>query len=171
MKVKVLIPFSVPTENGIYSPHKGEVIEFNDDEAAAKYITEGIFEEYTDYNPNYTQTITGTAAAPFGDVDFDTLALALKDGNASATMVCDASALGEGNITGFLHSTGNSITMDGANITSVASEAYMAQWIYATTLSNFYTEKDGVIADVKEYASAIPTTLTIYWHPMPGGEE
>lgn len=121
-------------------------------------------------NPNYTQTITGTAAAPFGDVDFDTLRTAIYGRNATAFIVADGSAIGATTIRQYLTASDTLVGANGAGLSESTSVAYEIGWS-SSGLSAFLMENNGTVTDVSSYASAIPTTLTIYWHPLLGEGE
>ncbi len=137
-------------------------------------------------NPNRVQTITGTLADPWGDVGFDALyeALPLYNNdnsivvrNATAIMLIDGTELGMGVAKLPLHSVIDSnstefIIGDGFSFVTAGFLACESGWerdglysayvISGSSQDNSYTD-----TDVKEYASLIPTTLTIIWHPLP----
>lgn len=136
-------------------------------------------------NPNRVQTITGTLAEPWGDVGFDALFEALPlyhddttttARNATAIIRIDGTSLGMGSAKLPLHSyeSGLSDFIYGDGIAILAKGFLAAEggWkkdgiceanIYTGSSQDWtYTE-----TDIEAYASAIPTTLTIIWHPLP----
>ena len=141
-------------------------------------------------NPNSVQVITGTALNPFGDMsaaDVSYLQLCVTEGNATAFLDIDASLIQEdAHIQGYLYATGAGEQL----IFSVVDESadhihsFGLDWIiyyeasaatsYELYESSYliYDKDEGVatLQDVSAYLSLLPTTLTIYWHPMPEGE-
>lgn len=116
-------------------------------------------------NANRVETVTGTVADMFGDVDVATLKSALESKGASVYLTADASALGMSTIIGDLR---YGLVAEGATVTSNSVLAYSAIWNDDGTLSSFYMTTDGTtFTDVSPYASLITTTLTIVWHPLP----
>lgn len=111
------------------------------------------------------ETIEGTVADMFGDVDVATLKTALNSMGASAYLTADASALGMSTIVSDLR---YGLVAEGATVTSDSVMAYAAVWADDGTLSSFYMTTDGTtITDISPYASMITTELTIVWHPLP----
>jgi len=127
------------------------------------------------YTPNSVQTISGKANAPFGSVDLSKLASAIANGDASADYIIDASIISAGSITGRLGATSEAFVANGATITSNTATAYATGWNLSGVLQYDYLLNGGSIVDISAYAGSMPTTLTIYWHPMPsssaGGSE
>lgn len=136
-------------------------------------------------NPNSVQVIEGTLAEPWGDVGFDALYEALPfyndDGtiiarNATAIIKLDGANLGMGTAILPLHSTktesNDFIVGDGFNTASGGFLAATGIWnedgVYEADVYQGSVQ-DGAYVDtnVKAYASLIPTTLTIIWHPLP----
>ena len=116
-------------------------------------------------NANKVETVTGTVADMFGDVDVATLKSALESKGASVYLTADASALGMSTIIGDLR---YGLVAEGATVTSDSVLAYTAIWNVDGTLSSFYMTTDGTtFTDISPYASLITTTLTIVWHPLP----
>lgn len=136
-------------------------------------------------NPNRVQTITGTLDDPWGDVGFDALFEALPHyndddtitaRNATAIIKIDGTALGMGSAKLPLRSYDGGlrkfINGDGISTWDYGFLAAVSSWekdgIYE---ANIYTgsSQDWTYTktDVEEYASVIPTTLTIIWHPLP----
>lgn len=124
-------------------------------------------------NPNRVQTITGTLADPWGDLDYQELFDALSNNNASCRLVADLTALGMPNIETLLYANENedapSAYSSGAVIgSSEIYECYQAIWHYVDgDLVRFGAVLSGVYQNLLSYASAIPTTITIIWHPLP----
>lgn len=122
-------------------------------------------------NPNQKQVVTGTAANPFGNVDVTELKSAMMTGGASATIFMDTSQL-----------VGRSYTVPFDTPTSAtafltASSAYVDTAFDSVHALYGVWEDDGSIyalasftnghaVDGTEYASMIPTVLTIIWHPL-----
>lgn len=121
-------------------------------------------------NPNRVQTITGTAENPWGDVDAQELAVAMKEGNASATMKFTSPG---GAYEQTLYTTGLNgyIALEGCSINGVEALGYQAVWDSdtgaLTRLFQFDSTNTPQITDLGAYASLITTTLTIIWHPLP----
>lgn len=118
-------------------------------------------------NPNTVQTITGTLANPFGSVDADTLGPALDSMNASATFVADASALGAGTVIARLGGNSDTIWGNGASFDiSDSVSAFGLTWVSSGSLVFAKMFSGGNVIDISTYASMIPTTLTVVWHPL-----
>lgn len=127
-------------------------------------------------NPNRVQTITGTLANPFTDwtkAEYDEFIGAYSDGNASASMTVDATEIGYVEASLVLAPFYNEpffldayIEADG-DVTAI-SVSYLGNFEETPLLSEAkgYTTAGGVV-DLAEYASILPTTLTIIWHPLP----
>lgn len=125
-------------------------------------------------NPNSVQVITGTLANPFGDVNLAELITAFNTGGASIFIAIDATVIGQGVFPdapmNWTSDYGLSITGVTGN-TSELLRAALINWssIDGTlTYAVMYTGASGT--DIESYASQMPTTLTIYWHPMPETE-
>lgn len=126
-------------------------------------------------NPNSIQTITGNFNNPFGSIDKARLAEAIVLHNASAKIFFDTSALGvPGIYSQWLSADGDyNFYLNGAEIYAELSnsQAYSVVWTessgYSLVLANMLM--GGVITETINYADYIPTTLEIYWHPMPSG--
>lgn len=128
-------------------------------------------------NPNSVQVITGTLANPWGEeysrAPFEAMIL----GNANAMITIDLSELGAFEITApvYLFGTGQDavIVSSGAVMGAGASvaNAYTINWnVVSGALIYAGINTDGEGTDIASIASQIPTTLTIYWHPMPEAE-
>ena len=128
-------------------------------------------------NPNSVQVITGTLDNPFGDVNLTELENAINNSSASFIMELDLSILAI--------STPAPLASSPIQLVSpyiVASQfriddngeltnAIYASWNSSNReLHSAWANYGGAINDMCDYASQIPTTLTIYWHPMPEAE-
>lgn len=124
-------------------------------------------------NPNWIETVTGTAAAILpGWSEEQVMELMEKlylQGNATAYLSMDCEALGLGTITQPLITDGSSLCVQGFELDGSGNRgdcAYFglaenAPLIYAVMMTN------GETTDITQYASAIPTSLKIIWHQMP----
>lgn len=123
-------------------------------------------------NPNQQQVVTGTAANPFGNVDVSKLKSAMMAGGASATIFMDTSQLvgtsytipfdTPTSATGFL--TVSSAYVDTAHD---SVRAVYGSWKDDGSIYVLASFTNGHAVDAKEYASMIPTSLVINWHPLP----
>ena len=128
-------------------------------------------------NPNYVQTITGTAANPWGGIAKE-LHTAMVNGDASAniTFVMGQQTLQVplvNNIgtAGFIIRYGNYFPSAG-NIFE-----FYATWFFDDDTSDIIRLYDAYViegsdgsytyTDYKNMTSMIQTTLTIVWHPLP----
>lgn len=138
-------------------------------------------------NPNRVQTITGTLANPWANVSIDeykSFCEALEDNGANAIIEVKASALGLPN-TNFRDFLPYDIGTDYylqifKGDAQVNGTARAISFIYSI-MNNVvalnqahYGEFEvtdgsgsGSVTDLSQYASLIPTTLTIIWHPLP----
>lgn len=126
-------------------------------------------------NPNRVQTITGTAANPFGDV-FDDLMEGINNNTASATLSLDGSALGEGTyLAPVFLSNYNELQVTLIAITNLMTGStigLVGDWndgglVLLCKITTDGGEGTSSNTSLYEYASLIPTTLTIIWHPLP----
>lgn len=116
-----------------------------------------------------TEQIKGTVSNPFGDgALFHKLLDGLSSGNASAEIIADASALGQGTIRGQLGAYNEYIRIEGCSLgSSIAnSEAYEVGY-NEHGLVDYSMLMNGEVVDLMEYADQIPTILNITWHPVP----
>ena len=139
-------------------------------------------------NPNSVQTIVGTLANPWGDMsadDFIAFGEALHNNNANAIIEMDGTALGMGvanfrdfylsnsdPTTYWVHINGGTAVTDGVGIVATVSYYnYNNEIALASAIVGSYTcdVGEGTIntQSVFSYASLVPTTLTIIWHPLP----
>lgn len=126
-------------------------------------------------NPNSVQTITGTLADPFGTMsneEFYSFCNAYYTGAASALLVIDGSGLGADDITLSLDPRYNEPTFCSSYISSDTVNCGYVSYFGNRSFSPFlesakgYTT-DGGIVEYEQYATLLPTTLTIIWHPLP----
>lgn len=123
-------------------------------------------------NPNYVQTITATAENPFGNVDVSKLKSAMMAGGASATIFMDTSQLvGRSYTIPFDTPTSPTgfLTVSSAYVDTVSDSvnAVNGSWKDDGSIYVLASFTNGHAVDAKEYASMIPTSLVINWHPMP----
>lgn len=125
-------------------------------------------------SPNTVETITGTVANPWGDTDTEVLQAAVENGNATAIISCDATAIGYGTFSAILSPFNTNylefIAIYGANHS-------VSGWIsisltYSITngaLNRAYVLAGGAseVTGLTDYAAYVTTVLTIYHHPMP----
>ena len=128
-------------------------------------------------NPNSVQVITGTLDAPWGDVDLTELASAVYSSNASFVMELDLSILGITTPVEIASSPVQLTSNLAASLFRVNDSGELANAIYVSwvltagnELHSAWANYGGAITRMTDYASQIPTTLTIYWHPMPEAE-
>lgn len=118
-------------------------------------------------NPNTVQTVTGTMANPWGDVDFEAIRAALATGNASATMDIQSDVLNI-HATLFLTADVNNITASCGYVDTTNYYAFTGIFPIGGTAPTLYLySKNAGYVDGSAYASIINSTLTITWHPMP----
>lgn len=116
-------------------------------------------------NPNTEQTVTGTLANPWGDIDPVELASAIGTRDADVSITIDASALGAGTVGGRLGATDH-MYVTGANLTD-GTTAYEVIWWSDGVLSSAKMLSGGQVVDISQYATALPTTIYVVWHPLP----
>ena len=120
-------------------------------------------------NSNSIQVITGTADSIFADVDYSKLCQAIYNNNATALCESDGSVLGAG-VTKFYFKCNNSSELyaDGGSVGSLdnITMAFYVGFDSSGTLANYKMGQNGTVTDLISYASLIPTTLTIIWHPI-----
>lgn len=116
-------------------------------------------------NPNTEQTVTGTLANPWGDVDPVELASAIGTRDADASIVIDASALGAGTVGGRLGAT-DRLYVNGANLVD-GTMAYDVIWGPDGTLYDAKMLSGGQVVYISQYATMLPTTIIVIWHPLP----
>lgn len=124
-------------------------------------------------NPNSVETITGTVANPWGDVDPAELGSEILNNNATAIMTITTE---DGTITApmliiFIDELDYS-SFSVANINVGSDYGNAAQIMYA--YKNLIKAKSAIfgggtvtVTDLLEVASQIPTTLMIIHHPLP----
>ena len=119
-------------------------------------------------NPNSVVTVTGTLDAPFGDLDWATLKAGLLSLNLSMYMTIDASVLGVIDPVPLTCETPScnfciiATTGSDGSVTCVkvvydeTGELTVADYIDLESYTN-----------ITPYASLLPTTLTVIYHPLP----
>lgn len=127
---------------------------------------------------NYKQVITGTLGNPFGDYTPVSIGRAIYNGGLSGIIDIDASALGvtnpiimplsfaandptdiEGSIYGVMASSAEFQSRQGQPI-GILNAAQLL-WLTSNEFSGYM---DGQYFNLP---STLPTTVTLYWHPMP----
>lgn len=129
-------------------------------------------------NPNRSETYTGTLYDPWGDysvAELATLYDEISARNASMILVLDASALGITQPVPLLMGA-YSNTFEGAaasgSLESLSAAIIVAYSKISGELDFCVTyASDGTGTDISAYASQLPTTFTIYWHPMTEDEK
>lgn len=126
-----------------------------------------------DGNPNSVEMVEGTLANPWGDAfdDFKEAAMTNIYG-VSAELAVDATAMGMGTV--YLNWDRNSsggTQFSSATLDATLADGRAARVLYTgldgTTLNRALILMGGSIVDMSTYASALPTTLTIVYHPLP----
>lgn len=114
------------------------------------------------------QTVTGTLANPFGSVDVANLGSALASMNATAYFEADASALGAETVSARLGGNATEIWGSGAIFDALGSSvtAFGLNWDLNGNLTFAKMLNNGNVIDISTFASIIPTTTTIMWHPL-----
>lgn len=140
-------------------------------------------------NPNSVQVITGTLDNPWGvagvgEVNPDTLVAALNSNNANAIVEVNGTTLGFGIVNCSVEPLDDHFHITACNVKDDSASAFEALYDYteADTMHDWSLIMANAlilraddyptasITNLDEYASTIPTTLTIYWHPMPEAE-
>lgn len=119
-------------------------------------------------NPNSMQTINATLENPWGTNELASQYMtAYANGDVDAVLEFDATALGFG----VLNNPIDTSTIEGCSVDGVSSLAYSISFSYASDtagdLLGAFVVQNGNITDVYQYANLVPSTLTIFWHPMP----
>ena len=115
-------------------------------------------------NPNSVQTITGTAANPWGDVDYAELAEAISNNNASATIGYE---LGD-TILYPRPMVANSSSLWASMLNSGADGGWTAFYNSSGAITSLKALVSGSPVDYISYAPFVTSTLTIIWHPLTG---
>lgn len=119
-------------------------------------------------NPNTKQTVTGTLANPWGNIDIDALATALTNKNATAYIDIDASALSAGTISSkpSVSTEEHNIYITGSNIEDNNVSAYNITWSPTGVLLIANMFMGGNVTSILSYKDNITTSLTVVWHPL-----
>ena len=122
-------------------------------------------------NPNYVETIEGTLANPFGDINPMTLSEELTSFNASAELIVDARALVQDFV--YLQASYRApqdrlwFYSVGAISETNTSAVGVTYWVNG----DFYEAaalNAGQYMNIGPYASSLPTLLRIIHHPLVG---
>ena len=119
-------------------------------------------------NPNSIQVVTGTADSIFADVDYSKLCQAVYNKNATVYCECDGSVLGAGIIKTYFKSDEIILYADGGSVSAAnnMTQAFEISYSSNGTLDFYLMGQNSTITNLISYASQIPTTLTIIWHPV-----
>lgn len=150
---------------------KEKVIEYvmNSPHNTNRAVLEGLLDDIGEDNPNEVQIINSTADNPFNTIDVSVFKTQLENYGASAIMTFDASAFGTGNISAPVESKGVYITINGGHTREGDDEffsGFVIDYNPNGTLKTMQFYNNGTLSDMSAYASTIPTTLTIVWHPL-----
>ena len=157
-----LVPLTI-TENGTYNPPAGK---------GFGTVTAEV------PNPNSVETITGTLANPWGTMESQEISALFADlanGDASAIITVDASAIGSGStscalisVENFCIASGLAVddTQTGSGFRAIWSSTYLAA-AYVVSISG----SNCSVIELDEYASILPTSTQIFRHPMPTSTE
>lgn len=119
-------------------------------------------------NPNRVQVITGTVGHPWGDFTNDEISelqIALSNGNASAVLTFTDN---ENEYSNILYSASpDDVAIFGFCKPAIDAVLELMLAPYNTGLSGaLYFDSSGE-RDFSENIVNVPSTITIYWHPMP----
>ena len=123
-------------------------------------------------NPNYVETIEGTMANPWGNIDFETIANKCLSNDATMYLFVHGEEAGRSDIELSLQRAG----MGSGEIPFGATRGNSLEGlggalaIYDGSTGNAIVttiEIGGTVTDLSETAEQIPTTLTIVHHPLP----
>lgn len=123
-------------------------------------------------NPNYVETITGTLANPWGDIDLSDLVTKIPE-LANIEMVADTPNFGLFKVIAFYSDTSVSYLIgQQGSIEGSAILVGEARWDIETgnlTSCKLFsgTETGGVFFDLLPIANYSPSTTKIYYHPLP----
>ena len=129
-------------------------------------------------NPNSVQVIHGTAEYPFGDeITGQEFVTAIINGNASATIVYDGTAIGITGLADYICPVTSLMSsyivsmyvLPGDNAISVGAFSAISEDgdTHKWHAQSLYMYNNGEQIDMTNYRSLITTTTTVYWHPMP----
>ena len=121
-------------------------------------------------NPNRIQTIQGTLAEPFGDVDTDELLEALQANEATVQVYTMLSINGSSyQFMGYIHPSSLSLIFDSCNFfESTLNAVIHTVWgtNYQGRLLNAVLKEGETSTSLMEAADEIETEIIIIWHPM-----
>lgn len=117
-------------------------------------------------NPNTQQTITGTVANPWGNVNYDKLAAALYSEDAHATIAFEFNGTYAKVL---LTSTGSNVYGSAATMGGDVASSLSVVLTWSTTGEIFFAKviMGGQLQDLISYTPGLSSSLNIYWHPMP----
>ena len=138
-------------------------------------------------NPNRVDVIQGTLANPFGSMTPDEVASLQADlrfGGASAILEVDGTPIGAALFSAaiFAYGAGEEIGAFLSFVEPTDVSCFAANWtiIFGDSGAESYslddaayisgTSEELTYSPLNAYASSLPTTLTIYWHPMPDSD-
>ena len=122
-------------------------------------------------NPNYVETITGTLAEPWGNVNYASLIDGINDGSITAEII--ASIPNGPSLDFALRVSSDNAALRGSGAfynvsdTVTLNEAFAVSWYPNATLGYAVITQGGVDMNITEYAALAITTLTIIHHPLP----
>ncbi len=120
-------------------------------------------------NPNFVETITGTMADPWGELDYAELVQDVGNNDATATL-----AVPSMNLVAYLISNQSELSLNGANFISAGDDMTLAVAAFAKygadgALNVILMWQNGTAMDVTSMLSGAETTLTVIHHPLPDG--
>lgn len=146
------------------------VIDEDNQTAVTTGYIDGEYVEFGGGNPNRVQTVTATAANPFGDIHVQELMTAIQNNEATAIITLDLNGVV---IKTNLESDngGRPIICRGLIYNTGNIEAEEAYWSLNGNADSFKVASgSGNAYQIQDYtamASSIATTLTVIWHPLP----
>lgn len=130
-------------------------------------------------NPNSVQVITGTAnnvLPNWNNSEWNALTVAVANHNATVIVELDLSAVGANpysanflsETTGIMFETYAGFDLNGNPSINEANTAAIVWGSDLVTFASIIFYDGNTFTELAtDYYSVIPTTLTIYWHPMP----
>ena len=129
-------------------------------------------------NPNYVETITGTVANPWGDIDFDELVTMIRSGDADAILEATISILIEGEeltygFKGYM-SIVNDDLVEFSTVLPLPNFIAMSL-VYTTANKDFSYAHGGVYDELNTELpegvmnTSVSSNLTVIHHPLPNG--
>lgn len=117
-------------------------------------------------NPNHKETLTGTCNSFVLPEGFAT---DMEAGDASMSLIIDATTIGFGEIPVAVQSISGQLQASFSAISSTLEESVcvMALWDTDGSLLTFNAIMGGMVVDLSSSASTIGYTATLYYHKMP----